>query len=390
MKCVYSGVDTLVVGYKVSHINDVVLEVLERARNVYRESGPHVIDVCGKKFEISAGRVPYRYTLVNNDISVRVARAVRADATPEIMVEYRSHFLLLGVAQVTNQVREWLDRLCTIISDAVSRIDICGDFAGADEYFQTLQQKNIIGKYVNEYDFAECHKRHRQITGYRFGSSDMMVRIYNKTVEMKVHAKEYWADVWLENGADPDVHVWRVEFQLRREKIKQFQVSSIFEVIAVLGDIWRYMSQEWFTVRSRTNDTNPSRWPIARWWRTVVDVVARFGSMTGVVRMLEKRKAATARRLVPGLAGYLTSFAAAAGLAISELGGVVAECAAYAIERGTSLADKIAEKVSRIEGFNYNAPDPFEWIGLQCPEISGPPPEVLAARALQSYLKLDI
>ena len=49
---------------------------------------------------------------------------------------------------------------------------------------------------------------------------------------------------WLKDSCcdryDPTAPVHRLEFELGRAAIKQFQVSTPTEVLAASGDIWRY------------------------------------------------------------------------------------------------------------------------------------------------------
>jgi hypothetical protein len=64
-----------------------------------------------------------------------------------------------------------------------------------------------------------------------FGKGDLMLRIYNKTKEISENKKKGFIQVlnWQHNPKfDIDLPVWRIEGQIRREKLKHLCVNEKF------------------------------------------------------------------------------------------------------------------------------------------------------------------
>lgn len=79
-------------------------------------------------------------------------------------------------------------------------------------------------------------------TGFAFGtrkSKSITARLCDKTADMTKKRTDWLKDSCCDRY-DPTAPVHRLEFELGRAAIKQFQVSTPTEVLAASGDIWRY------------------------------------------------------------------------------------------------------------------------------------------------------
>lgn len=72
--------------------------------------------------------------------------------------------------------------------------------------------------------------------------------------------------------------VWRVEFQLRRQVLKEMGVSTVNELIHNIDGIWAYCTREWLTLRRSNGERNVSRWTIRRKWAVIQ--LAKFQELT--------------------------------------------------------------------------------------------------------------
>ena len=70
-----------------------------------------------------------------------------------------------------------------------------------------------------------------------------MARIYDKTEEVRKKGSDWWPEIWGE-AFQPDKRVLRVEFQLRREAIRELGMSSPDEVLNGLPGVWAYLTDE--------------------------------------------------------------------------------------------------------------------------------------------------
>ena len=56
-----------------------------------------------------------------------------------------------------------------------------------------------------------------------------------------------------------------------------------------MGDLWRYATTDWMTVREPTADSNRSRWPVRDFWRVVQSAGDSFGPVTGIAKVDQMR-----------------------------------------------------------------------------------------------------
>ena len=111
--------------------------------------------------------------------------------------------------------------------------------------------------------------------------SPIQLRIYDKAAEIAAGGIKYWFyDLW---KVLLSVDVWRVEFQLRRETLKQFGINQIDDLTHHLGGLWRYLTDDWFSLRL-PDDTNVSRRTIHPWWQTVQACAEQFGPACHLTR----------------------------------------------------------------------------------------------------------
>jgi hypothetical protein len=68
---------------------------------------------------------------------------------------------------------------------------------------------------------------------------------------LKKGTKLWFAEVW---GTEDFSNIWRVEYQLRRAALKQFNVNNTRDIWKKLGGIWNYLTTEWFSLRLPDND----------------------------------------------------------------------------------------------------------------------------------------
>ena len=97
----------------------------------------------------------------------------------------------------------------------------------------------------------------------------MSCRIYNKTLEIKKSNKEWFEDIWKQNGWNGTTTVWRTEFQIRGKVIKELRICTIEELEKKLDQVWNYLTAQWLTIRVKSKDSNMSRWKVDKRWKKV-------------------------------------------------------------------------------------------------------------------------
>ena len=90
--------------------------------------------------------------------------------------------------------------------------------------------------------------------GISIGKGNISARLYDKPLEIKQQSKKYWMyDVWgiNKNDLDDNHKIIRVEFQLRRELIKDLGANYFEDLLKGYGKIWAYCTQKWLKFQDR-------------------------------------------------------------------------------------------------------------------------------------------
>ena len=101
-----------------------------------------------------------------------------------------------------------------------------------------------------------------------------------------------------------------MEFQCRRKIVRLMQMRTIEELFSKVPDLWRYLTDEWLTIRTIQNDSHRTRWSITDFWQVVQNAGSCFGQVTGVSRL--KQMITRKDILERNLRGYVFSLAALA------------------------------------------------------------------------------
>lgn len=299
-----SGVDAIYLSGR-ALIGDALLNRLEQARALAESSDvPFVVKFGGVEFVMHPFNFgKYRFRLENHLAMIGVTSSKHL---PAFRVQPRAEFIHgAGPYQVVEYFRELLQIECGIVALSVSRADLFADFQGWDLHGddRRLFVCRAKSRAVNEVDEV--------FNGLRFGersTGTVHARIYNKSIESEKTGSAYWKTIWAERYI-PDLPVIRVEFELASKALRQFGIRSPEELLDAVGALWVNLTHEWLTKRTPTNDHTKSRWPLAPEW---LDVQRASIAHTdwGIARIYDEQRSGLLANLLPGLKGYLTSYAA--------------------------------------------------------------------------------
>lgn len=165
----------------------------------------------------------------------------------------------------------------------VSRADICGDFQGLEDMLtwsnlDVARMAVTRGKYkaANADESSDDASCEAYGTGFRVGKGDVMLRVYDKLVEMKRHHKEdYYSSRWQANGYEGG-NIQRVEFQLRREFFKEWLIpetgqrcDTIQDLRDMLSSMWVYLTHQWVRFVDTSSATRKRRCKTLALWEFV-------------------------------------------------------------------------------------------------------------------------
>lgn len=193
-------------------------------------------NIGGYDFNVMAGSTAsYSLTLINGDISIYLRKFSKKVRNPVLKVEFRAEYLCsVGYLKAVQTVQRFIQH--NFIENPQYRVneihlatDIQGyQFTPLDFYrIKTLSRKHT----VFEDDERKSYFSNKRFTGMTFGKGDLMLRIYNKTKEITENKKKGFIQVlnWQHNlNFDIDLPVWRIEGQIRREKLKHLCTTEKF------------------------------------------------------------------------------------------------------------------------------------------------------------------
>jgi hypothetical protein len=117
-----------------------------------------------------------------------------------------------------------------------------------------------------------------RFTGWSIGlRGSISARLYDKTEEIRDNDKAFFEDVWRQCGWLGGGAVWRLEFQVKRDALKQFDATQFDDALGLCDAIWPYLTGSWLRLAiSSPGDSTRSRWPTHPLWECLKK--ARFGS----------------------------------------------------------------------------------------------------------------
>jgi len=286
-----AGLDSLVVGFGVKEFLDSpewanLAEAKEGAKASLFAGRSVPVSFFGKDFALSArGSKGWEYVLNNNDMSILVAKEAKGGTVyPEVYTTFRAEYLWrVGSDGAFREVSNWLDSFLVQAYDKVSRADLAVDL---DMPLPRIDVFNdIISASRNKVVYSEVAEfgTDRRVTNYRFGSGDLLGRFYDKSFEVVKLGKEFIYPVWRGNGWDGASDVSRLEFQVRREKLKEFGADTFFELRKNSADMWRYFTTHSLRVCESGAASDKGHWKVKPYWQDLADAVDLFGVTSGVL-----------------------------------------------------------------------------------------------------------
>ncbi len=241
----------------------------------------------------------YPFLLTSEDFRVECGEF----NSPSFFVTFRSQALWRESAHLLHEKFLCWARAVGFVPvkpEGLSRVDFAFDY-----YLPVVDFDE--GGFVSRTNKDSQHRENGRVQTFTFGRDAIVLRVYDKVAEVEQQSDKVW--FFLLWGQDQDV--WRIEWQVRKDVLREFGVCTLEDLRKCQGDLLRYLCVEHTTLRVPNGDGNRSRWPLHPLW---VDLQARVGELShmGVCRLdgkaaaLEERLAQYARSVY----GYLKAVAA--------------------------------------------------------------------------------
>jgi hypothetical protein len=267
--------------------------------------GEHIFEVKDK----STGM--FAFTLVDNCFRINISRS-RAKSLPMAYVQISSEYLTHKAhAEIVLELQKLLSELGNVNSSAsVSRIDLFVDF-GSNESMESWDRH----AWLTRSDNIDQYSIKGMFSGWTIGlGSPLAGRLYDKILEIVSSKKDYLLPLWKQAGWNGDSRIWRMEFEFKREVLRQLNIKTYEDAKQNLNGLWDYATTNWLRLTlPNPADSNRSRWPLHHLWGYIsaIDFETFGGELS---RTFSSQRIPSDQRLFSHGFSVLSSFMAREGL----------------------------------------------------------------------------
>jgi hypothetical protein len=275
-------------------------EHLDQVASAQYPVGTHFFEVKDR----GAGLFPF--VLVDNAYRIQLSRPGKR--LPMAYVQVSAEYLAYkSPTDVLGELVELLSTLGDLAGvNTVSRIDLAADFS-TPVVMDSWHRSAWVTRATEIHSYA----KDQAFTGWTIGMGGVIgCRLYNKIAEI-VHSGKAWAmNLWLPSGWKPGEDVWRLEFEFKRDFLKERGLGSLESVLDNLNSLWIYATTQWLrlTIPNEADSTR-SRWPTHQLWESLASVDWE-GPPSAVLEKYSNTRSPTELRLITVVLGALTSYMA--------------------------------------------------------------------------------
>lgn len=221
--------------------NDFVFDLIslkKEAQEITAKNGDEryiTQTINNHKFHIMATtQKGFAVTIKNSDVSISFKRFKTISKQPCIKIEYRAEYLArYGYVKCVETLQNFLKDILPHSYAVASEMHLCTDIQGYDftvlDFFRLKSRSRKSEIFTDEESSSFFDSK--KFTGLYIGSGNFMIRIYDKTHEIKKYPEKAFVKPsrWLvSDDYEEDKTVWRIEVQIRREKLKTLFNGSTF------------------------------------------------------------------------------------------------------------------------------------------------------------------
>lgn len=296
------GLDRLKVGFYVEFSDESLFDRLGVAKARAQETRQVVPVQLGPDFDqyynchATGKSGGYAFHISRADVNVFISTRKDYMETPNVWLDIGSISCWApGYNTVINQICKLIILFRgTVRKNSVSEVHLCVDSIGQDirdlgleRYDHWITRANKFFSYYDhsqqtfsgitwnqsEGDLGDLSAYTGMVTetGVSVGQGDIMLRVYDKTLEIDKNEakKSLFASVWDQQDVS-DLQVTRTEFQLRKTVLKQFHIKTLQDLHKKLSALWSYCVTDWARlceVPFDRSNRHQDRASIHPWWQ---------------------------------------------------------------------------------------------------------------------------
>lgn len=228
-----SGQDTVEVCYYLRPLADCALDFQEMwlQRELLRQSKsrePRILTLGSESFLLKShgSRNGFPFVMENDTYIVEFGEF----NDPSFRVKFRSQPLWQhGVQALHQRFLDWADSVGFLAykSESLSRVDFTFDYWIPEI---DLDEDNMVSLSKKDTKYRDDGK----INGLGYGKSDIVLRLYDKVLEIAEQSGKVWLFQLWEGLSE---NVWRVEWQTRQEPLCRFGIRTVEDLLSQQGDL---------------------------------------------------------------------------------------------------------------------------------------------------------
>lgn len=305
-KALAQNFDTIECAYYLNRCNESsfsfeALAVQKESLSRSKVRKPRPIKLGSEEFLLASHGTAsgYSFLLENEVFSVQLGEFVK----PNFFVKFKSIALWHhGAFALHERFMKWATSIGMqpYQKERISRVDFAFDYFFPEIDFD---EDNFVSQSRKD----NQHRKNGKIQTLKFGTDQVVLRIYNKTDEIEEVSHKTWLyPIW-----GTDQNVWRIEWQVRKEMLHHMDIMTFDCLKDSQGDLLRELVKRHTTLRIKSTDTNRSRWAMHPLWLDLIDRVNEMQGL-GIVRSLDEKAILEERlrRIAVSIYGYLKRIAA--------------------------------------------------------------------------------
>jgi len=199
------------------------------------------------------GTKQYGYVLRSGDITLQLSSRDHESNFPNCRIEIGSISCQEHSIRIYDRLLQWLELYgLKKEKELVSRVDLATDLIdiNIEKIGLSLRDKWICRARKFAVFFEGL-----SLTGIMLGKGSLCLRVYDKKKELVSNKtkKEFFLNLW---QCDEETEVTRVEFQFRREVLKEMKipVNSVADLEKNVDSLWQYASIKWARLACQSID----------------------------------------------------------------------------------------------------------------------------------------
>ena len=234
-----------------------------------------------RHFEVKPyGSKGFAWILKGNDFTYTIAESHKLGSRPSAMLEIRSEALWrLGPKEALIIAMKFIEvHGGRVIEAKLSRVDLCVDFLMPEKrwsdslmHYAVTKARFITPDFPHKKATTKKPPTEKQANSYKIGSGKIQARIYDKHLEIQGKSRKYrMYDIWGISKVPEGEKIIRLEFQLRREFLKELGLNKIEDLFEKIGEAWAYCTKIWLKFQNNP-EKHHTQQSTAKWYKMIQD-----------------------------------------------------------------------------------------------------------------------